>query len=82
MTLEDSVQALRLNVFRRAEEFGNGGPGAVLGSAPDAFSYGVVDVFEEAGAVKLRFTARGNPIYALGANDPNDVVDLFSFEMP
>ena len=59
-----------------------GGPGAVLGSAPDAFSYGVVDVVEEAAAVKLRFTARGNPIYLLGGNDPADVVDLFSFEMP
>lgn len=61
---------------------GNGGPGAVLGSAPDAFSCGLVEVFEDAGEPRLRYTARGNPDYLAGANDPNDVVDLFSFEMP
>lgn len=71
-----------LALFDGVVDLGNGGPGAVLGSAPDAFSYGVVDVFEEAGEVKLRFTARGNPGYLLGGNDPADVVDLFSFEMP
>lgn len=71
-----------LQLFDAVVDLANGGPGAVLGSAPDAFSYGLVEVFEEAGDVKLRFTARGNPDYAAGANDPNDVVDLFSFEMP
>jgi len=54
----------------------------VLGSYHDAFSYAVVDVFEQAGAAKLRVTVRGDPDYAAGANDPADVVDLFSFEMP
>ncbi len=28
------------------------------------------------------FTARGNPDYLAGANDPDDVEDLFSFTMP
>jgi len=58
------------------------GPGAILGSAADAFSYGLVEVFEDQGGPRLRRTARGNPSYAAGANDPNDVVDLFSSEMP
>ena len=40
------------------------------------------EVFEDAGEPRLRFTARGNPDYLAGANDPNDVVNLFSFEMP
>jgi hypothetical protein len=71
-----------LGLFDGVVDLGNGGPGAVLGSEPDAFSYGVVDVFEDGGDVKLRFTARGDPGYLAGANDPNDVVDLFSFEMP
>jgi phosphodiesterase/alkaline phosphatase D-like protein len=71
-----------LGLFDDVVDLANGGPGAILGSAPDAFSYGVVDVFEDGGDVKLRFTARGNPDYLAGANDPNDVVDLFSFEMP
>ena len=51
-------------------DLGNGGPGAILGSAPDAFSYGLVEVFEDAGQPRLRFTARGNPDYLAGANDP------------
>ena len=71
-----------LNLFDAVVDLGNGGPGAVIGSAADAFSYGVVEVFEDAGAPTLRYTARGNPNYLAGANDPNDVVDLFSFEMP
>ena len=71
-----------LNLFDGVVDLANGGPGAVLGSAADAFSYAVVDVFEEAGVPKLRVTVRGNPDYALGANDPNDVVDLFTFDMP
>jgi phosphodiesterase/alkaline phosphatase D-like protein len=71
-----------LALFDGVVDLGNGGPGAILGSAPDAFSYGLVEVFEDAGEPRLRFTARGNPDYLAGANDPNDVVDLFSFEMP
>ena len=71
-----------LGLFDGVIDLGNGGPGAVLGSAADAFSYGLVEVFEDAGAPRLRYTARGNPDYAAGANDPSDVVDLFSFEMP
>jgi hypothetical protein len=27
-------------------------------------------------------TVRGSPDYLAGGNDPNDVVDLFSFSMP
>ena len=57
-------------------------PARCLGSAHDAFSYGVVEVFEDSNGPHLRFTARGNPDYLAGGNDPNDVVDLFSFEMP
>jgi phosphodiesterase/alkaline phosphatase D-like protein len=72
---------LLLNLFDGVVDLGNG-PGSVLGAAHDAFSYAVVDVFEDAGVPKLRVTARGNPDYLLGANDPGDVVDLFSFEMP
>ncbi len=71
-----------LRLFDGVVDLGNGGPGAVLGSAPDAFSYGLVEVFEEAGEPRLRFTARGNPDYLAGANDPDDVMDLFIFEMP
>ena len=63
-------------------DLADGGPGAILGSAPDAFSYGLVEVYEDAGEPRLRYTARGNPDYAAGANDPGDVVDLFSFELP
>jgi phosphodiesterase/alkaline phosphatase D-like protein len=69
-----------LNLFDGVVDLGNGG-GAVIGSAPDAFSYGLVEVFEEPSGPRLRYTARGNPAYAAGANDPGDVVDLFSFEM-
>lgn len=71
-----------LNLFDGVVDLGNGGPGAVIGSAADAFSYGVVEVFEDAGEPRLRYTARGNPDYLAGANDPNDVVNLFSFELP
>jgi len=80
--LPQSLLPVFLGLFDDVVDLGNGGPGAVLGSAPDAFSYGVVEVFEDAGGPRLRFTARGNPDYLAGANDPNDVVDLFSFEMP
>jgi phosphodiesterase/alkaline phosphatase D-like protein len=71
-----------LGLFDGVVDLGNGGPGAILGSAADAFSYGLVEVFEDQAGPRLRYTARGNPNYAAGANDPNDVVDLFSFEMP
>jgi hypothetical protein len=70
-----------LGLFDGVVDLGNGG-GALLATAHDAFSYAVVDVFEDAGAPKLRVTVRGDPDYAAGANDPNDVVDLFTFEMP
>jgi hypothetical protein len=70
-----------LNLFDGVLDLGNG-PGSVLGSYHDAFSYAVVDVFEDGGVPKLHVTVRGNPDYAGGANDPADVVDLFSFEMP
>jgi len=60
----------------------NGG-GVLLGSEPDAFAYGLIEVFEdEGGEPRLRATARGDPQFADGANDPARVVDLFSFEMP
>jgi alkaline phosphatase D len=72
---------LLLNLFDGVLDLGNG-PGSVLGSYHDAFSYAVVDVFEDGGVPKLQVTVRGNPDYAAGANDPADVVDLFSFEMP
>jgi len=77
-----TLEPIFVGLFDSVVDLANGGPGAILGSASDAFSYGLVEVFEDAGDVKLRFTARGNPDYAAGANDPNDVVDLFSFEMP
>lgn len=80
--LPAALEPTFVNLFNGVVDLGNGGPGAILGSASDAFSYAVVDVFEDGGDVRLRVTARGNPDYALGANDPADVVDLFSFELP
>jgi hypothetical protein len=77
-----NLEPIFTSLFTGVVDLANGGPGVILGSEPDAFSYGLVEVFEDAGDVKLRFTARGNPDYLAGANDPNDVVDLFSFEMP
>jgi hypothetical protein len=62
-------------------DLGNGA-GSVLGSAPDAFSYAVVEVSEGANGPQLTVTARGNPDYLAGANDPSDVVDLFTIQMP
>ncbi len=81
--------SLILNLFQTVVDVANGPPqtpplaipGTVIGSEPDAFSYGVVDVFEDAGQPVLRYTARGNTSYLLGANDPADVMDLFTFEM-
>jgi phosphodiesterase/alkaline phosphatase D-like protein len=64
-------------------DIANGGGGAVLGSAHDAFSYAVVEVFRDTNdAPHLRATVRGDPGWAAGANDPGSVVDLFSFELP
>ena len=61
----------------------NGGGGAVLGSAHDAFSYAVVEVTRDADDVpQLRATVRADRGWAAGANDPSAVVDLFSFELP
>ena len=80
--LPPALLPIFLGLFDSVVDLGNGGPGAVIGSAADAFSYGLVEVFEVAGEPRLRYTARGNPDYLAGANDPNDVVDLFSFEMP
>jgi len=79
--LPGNVLPIFLQLFDAVVDEGNGA-GSVLGSAPDAFSYGLVDVFEDANDVHLRFTARGNPDYLAGANDPDDVVDLFTIEMP
>jgi phosphodiesterase/alkaline phosphatase D-like protein len=76
------LEPLFVALFNGVVDLGNGGPGAVLDSASDAFSYARVDVFEDAGVPKLQLTIRGNPDYALGANDPNDVVNLFTIEMP
>jgi phosphodiesterase/alkaline phosphatase D-like protein len=58
------------------------GNGALLGSEPDAFSFAEIEVFEETGEARLRATVWGDPDYAAGRNDPGDVVELFSFEMP
>jgi hypothetical protein len=54
----------------------------LLGVEHDAFSYAVVDVFDDAGETRLRVTARGDRDYAAGANDPADVEDLFTIVMP
>jgi alkaline phosphatase D len=80
--LSPNLEPVFINLFNGVVDLGNGGPGTILGAESDAFSYGVVEVFEDGGDVRLRYTARGNPDYLAGANDPGDVVDLFSFEMP
>ena len=80
--LPPTLAPVFLGLFNGVVDLGNGGPGAVIGAAHDAFSYGLVEIFEDSSGPHLRFTARGNPAYLAGANDPNDVVDLFSFEMP
>jgi phosphodiesterase/alkaline phosphatase D-like protein len=82
---------LILDLFDNVVDVANGPPqvppivptGTVLASEHDAFSYAVVDVFEdEFGDPKLRLTVRGDTTYALGANDPSLVQDLFTIEMP
>jgi phosphodiesterase/alkaline phosphatase D-like protein len=72
---------LFLQLFDGVVDLGNGA-GSVLATAHDAFSYARVDVSDGAGAPTLTVTVRGNPDYLAGGNDPNDVVDLFSFSMP
>jgi hypothetical protein len=39
-------------------------------------------VTDNGGGPQLTLTARGNPDYLAGANDPADVVDLFTIQMP
>jgi phosphodiesterase/alkaline phosphatase D-like protein len=80
--LPEALEPVFLNLFDDVVALANGGSDAVLDSAHDAFSYALIDVFEEGGTAKLRLTARGNPDYLLGANDPADVVDLFTIELP
>ncbi len=56
---------------------------SLLASAHDAFSYAVVDVYEDtAGEARLSVTVRGDPDYAAGANDPDLVRDLFTIDLP
>jgi phosphodiesterase/alkaline phosphatase D-like protein len=86
-----SFIGLVLNLFDGVVDVANGPPqtppiaptGTVLASEHNAFSYAVVDVFEgEFGDPKLRVTVRGDTSYALGANDPSLVQDLFTIELP
>jgi phosphodiesterase/alkaline phosphatase D-like protein len=79
--LSENLLPIFLGLFDGVVDLGNGA-GSVLGSAPDAFSYAVVDVTEGANGPQLTLTARGNPDYLAGANDPADVVDLFTVQMP
>ena len=79
--LPPAVTPLFLQLFDAVVDEGNGA-GSVMGSAPDAFSYARVDVEEAAGEAVLTLTVRGNPDYLAGANDPNDVIDLFSISLP
>ena len=70
-----------LNLFDGVVDLGNG-EGSVIGVHHDAFAYARIDVSDGGGSPSLTVTLRGNPDYAAGANDPDDVVDLFSFSMP
>ena len=70
-----------LDLFDGVVDLGNG-QGSLIASAHDAFSYALVEVSDGGGSPTLTVTARGNPDYLAGANDPDDVVDLFSFTMP
>ena len=58
--------------------------GDTLGFEPNAFSYAVVETFddEETGEQQLRVTVRGDTSYADGANDPARVTDLFTIQLP
>ena len=79
--IPEDLLPIFLELFAGVVDLGNGA-GSILGSAPDAFSYAVVDVTEGANGPQLTLTARGNPDYLAGANDPADVVDLFTVQMP
>jgi phosphodiesterase/alkaline phosphatase D-like protein len=79
--LPPALLPIFLQLFDDVVDLGNGA-GSVLGSAPDAFSYAVVDVTDTPGGPQLTLTARGNPDYLAGDNDPADVVDLFTISMP
>lgn len=79
--LPPSLLPVFLQLFDGVVDLGNG-PGSVIGSAPDAFSYAVVEVSEGPNGPTLTLTARGNPNYLAGGNDPGDVVDLFTIQMP
>jgi hypothetical protein len=79
--LPPNLLPIFLGLFDGIVDLGNGA-GSVLATAHDAFSYARVDVSDGAGAPTLTVTVRGNPDYLAGGNDPNDVVDLFSFSMP
>jgi phosphodiesterase/alkaline phosphatase D-like protein len=70
-----------LGLFDGVVDLGNGA-GSVIGSAPDAFGYALVEVSNGASGPELTVTARGNPNYLAGANDPADVVDLFTIQLP
>jgi phosphodiesterase/alkaline phosphatase D-like protein len=79
--LPPTLLPIFLQLFDGVVDLGNGA-GSVIGSAPDAFSYAVVEVGDGPGGPTLTVTARGNPDYMAGANDPSDVVDLFTVQMP
>jgi len=72
---------LFLSLFDGVVDLANGA-GSVIGSAPDAFSYALVEVTDDGSGPQLTLVARGNPLYLAGANDPADVVDLFVVQMP
>jgi phosphodiesterase/alkaline phosphatase D-like protein len=82
----DAFPDLALVLFDTVVDVANGGlpplSSSLLGVEHDAFSYAVVDVFDDAGETRLRVTARGDRDYAAGANDPADVEDLFTIVMP
>ena len=79
--LPPAILPVFLQLFDAVVDEGNG-TGSVLGSAPDAFSYARIDVQDVGGDATLTLTVRGNPDYLAGANDPGDVVDLFSLSLP
>jgi phosphodiesterase/alkaline phosphatase D-like protein len=79
--LPPALVPIFLELFEGVVDLGNGA-GSVLASAPDAFSYALVEVTQGAGGPQLTVTARGNPNYLAGNNDPDDVVDLFTIQMP
>jgi len=81
LSLPPTLLPVFLQIFDGVVDLGNGA-GSVLASAHDAFSYARIDVSDDGGVPTLTVTARGNPDYLAGANDPNDVVDLFTISMP